>query len=358
VRHTDYLFAEQATIHDVVEHQRKKLRKAMEELPAQEILASPLEALTDDIIERFRLDVPVMDRTGIAQMPNEEVDIDVSHDFRRVFHTPGPHYAKGTALRIAIPFKGEAALFRYGSSTFNNPIPGEIRDNTIILAYSAEHPDPSTARAEFENRLGRIETILQMVRGPADEWNKQLPSLVSSRLQERRAKLERDQGLTLGYPAAPPAPVKLAANPPERAKVQRLQPYNLFLSHASEDKEAIARPLYSALVAANVSVWFDESVLELGDSLRQKIDEGLARCRYGIVILSPRFLAKQWPQRELDGLVARETASGEKAILPIWHELDRDLLLQYSPTLADRLAGRSEEGVSVLVEKILRVLRK
>jgi hypothetical protein len=134
--------------------------------------------------------------------------------------------------------------------------------------------------------------------------------------------------------------------------------FDLFLSYASEDKEAIARPLYTALVAAGVSVWFDDAVLELGDGLRRKIDEGLARCRYGVVILSPRFLAKQWPQRELDGLVARETASGEKAILPIWHELDRDALLRYSPPLADRLAGRSEEGVSVLVEKILRVLRK
>jgi hypothetical protein len=103
---------------------------------------------------------------------------------------------------------------------------------------------------------------------------------------------------------------------------------------------------------------FDEAVLELGDSLRRKIDEGLAKCRFGVVILSPRFLTKQWPQREHDGLVARETASGEKAILPIWHELDREMLVQYSSPLADRLAGRSSEGVSALVQKILRVPRK
>lgn len=351
----EYLFSEHATIHDVVEHQRKQVNKALDDLPAQKVLDKPPEAIKAEIVERFRLDVPVLDRTGIVQLPNEEVDIDVSHDFGRVFRTPGPHYVKGTALRIAIPFKGEAALFRYGSSPFNNPIPGEIEDDTIILTHSAEHPDPSAARAEFDNRLGTIETILQMVRGPADEWNRQLSALVSSRLQERRAKLERDQDLKLGYPLAP---AKVAAVTPNEVSAQRLQQYDLFLSHASEDKEAIARPLYSALVAADVSVWFDEAVLELGDSLRRKIDEGLARCRYGVVILSPRFLAKQWPQRELDGLVAKETASGEKALLPIWHELDRDILLRYSPPLADRLAGRSEEGVSALVEKILRVLRK
>ena len=134
--------------------------------------------------------------------------------------------------------------------------------------------------------------------------------------------------------------------------------YDLFLSHAFEDKDAIARPLYQGLVAKGVSVWFDEAVLQMGDSLRRSIDAGLARCRYGVVILSPKFLSKQWPQHELDGLVARETATGEKAILPIWHQLDRETLIRYSPPLADRLASRSEEGVEALVIDILRVLKK
>lgn len=134
--------------------------------------------------------------------------------------------------------------------------------------------------------------------------------------------------------------------------------YDLFMSHASEDKDAIARPLYLALTQAGLSVWFDEAVLELGDSLRQKIDLGLALCRYGVVILSPAFFAKEWPQRELDGLIARETASGEKAILPIWHNIERRDILRVSPPLADRVGGRSSEGMAVLVAKIGRVLRR
>jgi hypothetical protein len=60
----------------------------------------------------------------------------------------------------------------------------------------------------------------------------------------------------------------------------------------------------------------------------------------------------------LDGLVARETTSGEKAILPVWHELDAATLAKYSPTLADRLAARSSEGVSEIAEKIIRVIKK
>jgi TIR domain len=133
--------------------------------------------------------------------------------------------------------------------------------------------------------------------------------------------------------------------------------YDIFISHASEDKDSIARPLYEELKNKGVSVWFDEAVLSLGDTLRRKIDEGLSKCKYGVVILSPSFLSKEWPQRELDGLVARETASGKKAILPIWHDIDHDTVLRYSPTLADKLAGNSKEGLQIIVAKILEVLK-
>ena len=141
-----------------------------------------------------------------------------------------------------------------------------------------------------------------MTRGPAGEWNRQLAETVRARFEQRLAKLERDRGLSLGYPAAPEKPKPIASYTGPQ-KVSAIQEYDLFLSHASEDKESIARPLYAALTAAGVSVWFDEAVLELGDSLRRKIEEGLAKCRYGVVILSPRFLNKHWPRRELDGLV-------------------------------------------------------
>lgn len=135
--------------------------------------------------------------------------------------------------------------------------------------------------------------------------------------------------------------------------------YDVFISHASEDKEEIARPLSDALSAAGLGVWLDTAVLELGDSLRRKIDEGLCMCRYGVVVLSPSFLSKEWPQRELDGLFARETSTGEKAILPVLHRLTRAQLARYSPLLADRLNVLSSEGISVVASQIVAVvLRK
>jgi hypothetical protein len=113
--------------------------------------------------------------------------------------------------------------------------------------------------------------------------------------------------------------------------------FDLFISHATEDKEGIVRELVQALQAHDVDVWYDEFQLRVGDSLRRKIDAGLARSRFGMVVVSHAFFAKNWPQYELDGLVSLEMA-GRQRILPVWHEITKDDVLGYSPSLADKVA--------------------
>jgi hypothetical protein len=132
--------------------------------------------------------------------------------------------------------------------------------------------------------------------------------------------------------------------------------WDVFISHASEDKEDIAKPLAEALSEKGVKVWYDKFTIKLGDSLRRKIDEGLAQSRYGIVILSYSFFAKEWPQKELDGLAAREY-KGEKVILPIWHNVTRDEIMGYSPMLADRYAISTSQGLDVVVDEVLHVIK-
>jgi dTDP-4-dehydrorhamnose 3,5-epimerase len=134
--------------------------------------------------------------------------------------------------------------------------------------------------------------------------------------------------------------------------------HDLFISHASEDKEAIARPLADAFRKRGWSVWYDEFELSIGDSLREGIDRGLANSRFGLVILSPYFFAKQWTRRELDGLTARETGdTDKKVILPIWHEVTKQDVADFSPPLADRMAIISSVGVSEIIDEIEYVLR-
>jgi len=116
--------------------------------------------------------------------------------------------------------------------------------------------------------------------------------------------------------------------------------YDFFISHATEDKDEFVRPLAEKLNELGLKIWYDDFQLKIGDSLRRSIDNGLKNSKYGIVVLSSSFFSKNWPQYELDGLVAKEM-SGVKVILPIWHKVTKDEVISYSPTLADKVAINS-----------------
>lgn len=133
--------------------------------------------------------------------------------------------------------------------------------------------------------------------------------------------------------------------------------YDVFISHASEDKEEVARPLAQLLRDAGITVWLDDLELTIGDSLRRQIDDGLRQSRYGLVILSPAFFEKEWPNKELDGLVAREDGR-EKVILPVWHKVNRDDVVRFSAPLADKLAASTKDGLDNVVAKVRTALAK
>jgi putative nucleotidyltransferase with HDIG domain len=131
--------------------------------------------------------------------------------------------------------------------------------------------------------------------------------------------------------------------------------WDVFISHASEDKDGIARPLAEALRQKGLRVWYDEFSLKVGDRLRRKIDHGLADSRFGVVILSAHFFSKTWPREELDGLATREV-DDTKVILPVWHEVGLAEVRRHSPRLADRIAVRTQEGLPNVVDKLLEVI--
>jgi hypothetical protein len=133
----------------------------------------------------------------------------------------------------------------------------------------------------------------------------------------------------------------------------------VFISHASEDKDAIVRDLASALAGEGLDVWYDEFELRVGSSLRRSIDQGLANSRFGVVVLSNAFFKRGWPNYELDGLVTREmTSGGAQLILPIWHNVTKDEVIRYSPSLADKLALRTADStVSEISAEIASVIR-
>ena len=132
--------------------------------------------------------------------------------------------------------------------------------------------------------------------------------------------------------------------------------HDVFISHASEDKDEFVRPLANALIEHGLNVWYDEMTLRIGDSLRQKIDRGLANSRVGLVVLSPSFIKKGWTNYELDGIVTR-TVSGEQVLLPIWHNITKQQVIEFSPSLADKVArSTATHTIEEIAQEIAELL--
>jgi hypothetical protein len=119
--------------------------------------------------------------------------------------------------------------------------------------------------------------------------------------------------------------------------------WDVFISHAHEDKDEIVRPLAHVLQQHGLRVWFDEFELRMGDSLRRKIDQGIAHSAFGVVVLSTAFFAKNWAQYELDGLVTR-SVDGSQVLLPLWHKVTKAEVMAQSPSLADKLARSTTDS--------------
>lgn len=131
--------------------------------------------------------------------------------------------------------------------------------------------------------------------------------------------------------------------------------WDLFIAHASEDKEGFVRPLAERLRELGVKVWYDEFQLKPGASLIATIDRGLANSAFGLLILSKDFLGKPWPDYERRGLTTREMAGGS-VVIPVWRDVTQADVVAFSPPLADKYALTTAD-VDVLALEVLQEVR-
>jgi hypothetical protein len=185
-------------------------------------------------------------------------------------------------------------------------------------------------RADKGSELSRAQDTQQR------EREKDLRRVAELEEKQRRERMNKERAFNKELEALR---VGMRREPSLKAATEQLSipQHDFFISHASEDKEDVARPLYEALTTIGCRVWYDEFSLKIGDSLRRSIERGISGSRFGVVILSENFLAKEWPARELDALTAIEI-NGVKKVLPIWHRISKDFILKKAPLLADKLA--------------------
>jgi hypothetical protein len=351
-----------ANIFDVLEHQQQTLKTDVNRLSSSIIRQVPELQLVHDLAAKYKLEIPVLEEDK-AYISHREVDVDVSRDpMRMIFDRGRPFFIKGTEITVRVPFKGNPDIFQIRPSTFNlNPPQGTVQANEIHLVYRRTDNNAAAVKADYQKAIQDINQNLGWLETSISQFNSNIGQRVQTLIGERRQQL----GAALDMVAAIGLPVQQNPGQPNAEQHLRIdtwrkstnspKKWDVFISHGSEDKNELVRPLATALQRKGASVWYDEFSLKMGDSLRASIDYGLANSRFGVVVLSKNFFAKHWPVQELNGLTTREV-KGNKVILPIWHKLGFEEVRAFSPMLADKVAISSDLGVEKLVEEIMSVL--
>lgn len=139
--------------------------------------------------------------------------------------------------------------------------------------------------------------------------------------------------------------VRMLDGQPEHIPIDNLEcEWDVFISHASEDKSGLVEPLAALLERAGIRVWLDAWELRVGDGIRQSIDEGLRRSRFGLLLLSPAYMNRYWTTGEFEALTALEAAK-KLYLLPVWHAVTQEDVLRFSPLLAGRKAADTKDGI-------------
>lgn len=146
------------------------------------------------------------------------------------------------------------------------------------------------------------------------------------------------------------------ANPAALLPLRTPYKFHVFLSHASEDKVNVVFPLADKLFTRGIRPWVDHQQIKGGDSLRQKIDEGLAQSAHGVIILTRAFFAKKWTNLEMDAFFASMTAAN-KRIIPVLDGIDVAYVAEHSLLLTGLRAISTHAGLDAVVSEIIDSLK-
>lgn len=135
----------------------------------------------------------------------------------------------------------------------------------------------------------------------------------------------------------------------------RAESYDLFLCHAWEDRRAAATELHHLLEAQDVSVWFSERDIILGQPFMREIDKGLAKTRIGLVLITPAFLERiesgGVSEKELSELLARDL------LIPVAHGVTYDEIRAISPLLGSRNGlSTDEDSIEAIARKVAELV--
>lgn len=188
--------------------------------------------------------------------------------------------------------------------------------------------------AEIEKRISEKEKTLFKEQ---EKLHKEQENVTAKRIKEDEKRMKQTslqlQSLTSSVRTVQSEQEKINQAFP-LLTVRLDEAYDVFISHASEDKATFVDGLVDALISKGVKVWYDKNQIAWGNSIRQSIDDGLKKSKFAIIVLSEHYMRKYWTNREFNAIFAKESIY-RQTILPIWHNITKDQVIGYSPMLLD-----------------------
>lgn len=225
-------------------------------------------------------------------------------------------------------------------------IQSSINKNTSVSTVNSKLKQISQLEKEIAQSATKQANLTKEIANKQKILSDKTASLSKEQVKEAKKQQEEQKKLHINYErqiASLQSKIKMQSRVENSNTSHNLYEqnnsvkYDVFISHATEDKEDFVDELVQELQQLDIKVWYDKICIKWGESLRSKIDEGLRNSQFGIVVLSQAYICKGWTQYELEGLFNIEMTNG-KTILPIWHNITKSQVQQFSPTIAGRLA--------------------
>jgi len=353
----------QYDLRGTLQNQEAAMVKAIVEYPSDVLTQETEDQLVAQFLAQFRVDPPVLTE-GAISVTADEHEVDVSGDFDRdVWDRSEPHYVPGVRVTYYVPFTGDPDYFKCQPSTHSfNPPRADIVGHDLEFRYDRADGNVAATKTAFESELVKVRQHLGWVANDIAAFNASLPAKIASKVQDRRARLERTKGelqslgvlvrqTTRARATSPGAPTGAS-----RAVVPSAATYDVSLSFAGEERDYVER-VAELLKQKGVSVFYDkfEKATLWGKNLIDYLaDIYQHRSRFVVMFISKHYVAKAFPTHERQHAQARGLVVRDEYILPA--RFDDTEVPGLAPTIsyADLRKVSPDELVGLILVKLGR----
>ncbi len=225
--HGDLLFNDH-DLHAVLDAHVKKMYAEIDSIEGNRLLNTSVEDQCDYFESKYWIN-PIQLQEEQITVGQEEAQVDVSHDRQRYIRDrSSPFFIAGTSVTFFVPFEGDTELFKCQPSSFTSTPPyAKVKEQELELMYTVMEHDKDAIRHKFDRNLDRIRQYIGWIERDVKPINEQIRSNARQRIEHRRDKLLKDQGLVanLGFPLRQRSDIpQTYVTPAVRRKVRVVMP--------------------------------------------------------------------------------------------------------------------------------------